>query len=440
MNAPLVRTHYVEIVPKLLPVFSGPADVRGAFGGRGSGKTHSFAKMTAVRAHQLACAGEDGVIICGREHAEDLDESSMAEVKAAIRSMPWLEPHFEIGEKFIRTRNKRIRYSFEGLRYGVDGIKSKNKIHIMWIDEAERVSETAWAKAIPSIRTEKGELWVTWNPEREASATHQRFRAKAPADAKIVQVNYNDNPWFPERLNRTRLDDMANRPDDYGHIWLGDFRTYQKGAYYAKHLAEAKANGRVTAVTRDPLMQIYAIWDIGGTGQKADACAIWIVQFVGMSIRVLNYYEAVGQPLETHVNWLRENGYAKAQCVLPHDGVQGDKVFAVTYESALRQAGFPTTVIPNMGPGAAMMRVRVTQRYLPAVWFNAETTKAGMDALAWYHPKVDEARDINLGPDHDWSSHAADAFGLACVFFDKRQPSTQSNWDKPLARAGAGVA
>jgi phage terminase large subunit len=33
---------------------------------------------------------------------------------------------------------------------------------------------------------------------------------------------------------------------------------------------------------------------------------MWVVQWVGDEIRVLNYYEAVGQVLATHVAWLRQ--------------------------------------------------------------------------------------------------------------------------------------
>lgn len=54
--------HEVEIAlpPKLRPVFMGPADVRGAYGGRGSAKTRSFAKMLAVRGYMFGRAGIRG--------------------------------------------------------------------------------------------------------------------------------------------------------------------------------------------------------------------------------------------------------------------------------------------------------------------------------------------------------------------------------------------
>lgn len=408
----------IEIPDKLVPVFTGSARYRGAYGGRGSGKTRTFAKMAAVWGLKLSQEGQEGVIVCGREFMNSLDESSMAEVKAAIQSEDWLAANYEVGERFIRTKNRGIEFAFIGLRHNLDSVKSKARIHLLWVDEAEPVSETAWMKIVPTVREHDSEIWVTWNPERKNSATHTRFRRDMPEDAKIVEMSFRDNPWFPEVLEQTRLEDLQKRPDQYAHVWDGDFVTVVEGAYFAKHLAEAKAEGRIARIAKDPLMTLRAYWDIGGTGAKADACAIWIAQFVGREIRVLDYYEAQGQPLATHIEWLRRKGYGKAMMVLPHDGATNDKVYDVSYESALRAAEFETQVIPNQGKGAASMRVEAARRMFPSIWFNADTTEAGRDALGWYHEKIDTQRNIGLGPEHDWASHGADAFGLMCVAYE----------------------
>jgi phage terminase large subunit len=186
----------------------------------------------------------------------------------------------------------------------------------------------------------------------------------------------------------------------------------------------ARKEGRIGRVARDPLMAIRLFFDIGGTGAKADACAIWVSQFVGKEIRHLDYYEAQGQPLEAHVTWLRANGYGpdKASIWLPHDGATKDKVYAVSYESALRAAGYTVSVIPNQGAGAAMARIEACRRLFPAMWFDSEKCQAGLDALSWYHERRDEARGIGLGPEHDWASHCADAIGLLAVAY--KPPST----------------
>jgi phage terminase large subunit len=114
---------------------------------------------------------------------------------------------------------------------------------------------------------------------------------------------------------------------------------------------------------------------------------------------------------------MRERGYTpkRAQVWLPHDGDTNDKVFDISYASALRGANYHVTVVPNQGKGAAKQRIEAARRHFNAIWFNEATTQGGLEALGWYHEKTDPKRQIGLGPDHDWSSHAADAFGLACV-------------------------
>lgn len=435
-----MSTARIEIPDKLIPIFSGEADVRGAFGGRGSAKTRSFAKMTAVRAYMWSKAGREGIILCAREYMNSLDDSSLAEVKAAIASEPWLAAHFEVGEKFIRTKDGRVSYKFCGLHENIESVKSKARILLCWVDEAEPVAESAWQVLIPTLREEDSELWVTWNPKRKGSDTDKRFRNSSDPRTKVAELNWRDNPRFPDVLNRVRLKDKAERPDSYEYIWEGAYQTVVTGAYYAASLTKAKEEGRIGRVAADPLMTIRLFADIGGTGARADAFTMWAMQFIGKEIRVLNYYESVGQPLAAHLVWARAEGYTpdRAQIWLPHDGSTQDKVYAVSYESALKDAGYKVTVIPNQGKGAASARIEAGRRLFPSMWFNAEKTEPGRDALGWYHEKKDEVRNIGLGPAHDWASHGADAFGLGCVAYE--EPKIKIKREAPPRRAGGWMS
>lgn len=418
----------IELPPKLIPVFSGEADVRGAYGGRGSGKTRSFAKMSAVRAYIWASAGRNGQILCGRQFMKTLADSSLEEVKQAIKEEPWLAAHFDIGETYIRTMGLPgdVYYSFIGLDRNIDSVKSQARILLCWVDEAEPVTDTAWTKLIPTLREEDSELWVTWNPESRKSSTHKRFRGSADPRYKVVEINYRDNPRFPAILERQRQRDFKERPEQYGHIWDGDFVSAVEGAYFAAALNKAKLDGRIGIIPPDPLMTYRAFIDIGGTGAKADNFVIWIAQFVGLTIRVLDHYEAQGQDAATHVHWLRSRGYTPDRCQvwLPHDGEKQDSVFDASYQGFFRKAGFAVTVVPNQGKGAAKMRIEAVRQHMPAIWFNEATTEGGRDALGWYHEKKDDNRDIGLGPEHDWSSHSADAFGLMCVCYTPPKPKS----------------
>ena len=117
---------------------------------------------------------------------------------------------------------------------------------------------------------------------------------------------------------------------------------------------------------------------------------------------------------------MRSRGWGKAWVILPHDGAQGDKVFATSYESAIRETGFDVLVIPNQGAGAAKARIETARRHFPRIFFNESNTEDGRDAIGWYHEKKsNDDRNIGLGPNHDWSSHGADSFGLMCIHYDQ---------------------
>ena len=247
----------IQLPDKLIPVFEGTARIRACYGGRGSGKTTSFALMSAVFGFRWGKSGIRGSILCGREFMNSLSESSMAEVKSAILSVPWLADYYEIGERFIRSKDGNITYVFAGLRRSLDSIKSQSRILIAWVDEAEQVSGRAWDLLLPTVREEdkslgfSSEVWVTWNPESKYSATHERFRVNFPSDSKIVQMNYYDNPWFPDVLEAQRLEDKEKRPDQYEWIWEGGFLIFTEGSYYANELRRVRDEDRLTTVRYD---------------------------------------------------------------------------------------------------------------------------------------------------------------------------------------------
>lgn len=402
--------------------------------------------MTAVFGMRYGRAGVSGIIVCGRQFMNSLADSSFEEVKRSIEDVPWLSDYYEIGATYIRSKDGRINYAFSGLDRNIESIKSKGRILILWIDEAEPVTEEAFSIVGPTLREEgsdwNAELWVTWNPKRKSAAVEARYLNNPDPLIKVVELNWRDNPRFPAKLERERQRDLAERPEQYPHIWDGKHATTLPGAYYAKDLLKAEQEGRISVVVPDPLMSLRVYCDIGGTGARADSFTMWVAQFIGLQVRVLNYYEAVGQPAATHFRWLRDKGYAgeegadlsRAQIWLPHDGDAQDKVHDTSYAKAFRDAGYKVTVIPNQGRGAAKQRIEAGRRLFSSIWFNKATTEGGRAALGWYHEKKDVQRNIGLGPEHDWASHGSDAFGLMCIDHKPPQATVQLDFTTSAAQ------
>ena len=408
----VLQIQTAEVFDQLLE----PSRYKAAYGGRGSGKSHFFADLLI---EDSLC--EKGLrSVCIREVQKSLKDSAKRLIEDKLQEHRLGEADgFKVFREVIETPGDGI-VTFQGMQdHTAESIKSLEGFKRAWGEEAQTLSARSLSLLRPTIRADGSQLWFSWNPRRKNDPVDEMFRGGTlPTGAAVVKANWSDNPWFPKVLEQERQDCLRDKPDQYDHIWEGGYAGVTEGAYYAQCLAEAKAKGRIGNVAPDPLMTYRAIFDIGGTGAKADAVAIWICQFVGREIRVLNYYEAVGQPLATHVAWLRANGYGKALIILPHDGTTNDKVYDVSYESALTAAEFDVLVIPNQGKGAATMRIEAARRLFASIWFNKDTTQGGIDALGWYHERKDETRNIGLGPEHDWSSHGADAFGLMCVAYE----------------------
>lgn len=391
-----------------------PARYKGAHGGRGSGKSHFFAELLVE-----TCLYQRGMLgVCIREVQKTLAQSSKRLLEKKIADLG-VGSEFGVYEDRIKTPGDGV-IIFQGMQdHTAESIKSLEGFRRAWIEEAQTLSTRSLTLLRPTLRAEDSEIWASWNPRRKTDAIDDFLRAKKPAGSVVVQANWRDNPWFPEVLEEERRLDLELYPDRYDHIWEGDYAKALEGAYFAKHLAQARADGRIGKVAMDPMLPVRAVWDIGGSGASADAMAIWIVQWVAQEIRVLDYIEGVGQVLAYYVTELRKRGWKDALCILPHDGVNENNITGKRYEDHLREADFDVTVIKNQGKGAAMMRIEAARRLFPRVSFNEVPTEAGRDALGYYHERKDEARNVGLGPEHDWSSHGADAFGLMCVAYEE---------------------
>ena len=426
----------VELPAKLIPVFEGTARIRGAYGGRGSGKTRSFALMTAVFGYRWGMSGLRGTILCGREFMNSLNESSMAEVKNAILSVDWLADYYEIGEKFIRSKDGNITYTFAGLRRSLDSIKSQSRILIAWVDEAETVSGRAWDLLMPTVREEdksigfNSEIWVTWNPESKYSATHERFRQTQPSNSKIVSLQWEDNDWFPEVLDEQRIEDRDKRPDMYEHIWEGGYLVYSEGAYYSTELRRAKDEDRICKVRYDRAKGVITSWDLG----IGDSTSVVFAQFIGTEIHIIDYYEASGAGLEHYVKMLQDKGYVYDQHIFPHDVRVRELGSGKSRIEMLEDLGiYNIEIAPQLLIDDGIQSVRTL---IDKCYFDEVQCEKLIDSLLAYSREWDDNGNTwRMRPKHDWSSHGSDAMRYLAIGY---RPFNE-NWDKPLRRNLQGV-
>jgi len=430
------RCRHLEIPTArvFLPLLS-PARYKGVHGGRGSGKSHFFAEHLVEE-----CIAQPGTsAVCIREVQKTLSSSSKRTIEGKIRDLR-VSHMFDVLHDRIKTPGDGV-IIFQGMTdQTAESIKSLEGFRIAWVDEAQSLSARSLSLLRPTIRMPGSQIWFSWNPTRKKDAIEEFLRGPkgAPDGGVVIQANWQDNPFWTPELEAERLVELERYAERYPHTYEGDFAQAFEGAYFAKLLTEARLKGRIGSFTADPLLPLRAYCDIGGAGAKADAFVFWICQFVDGDILVLDHYETQGQTVGYHINWLRDNDYDRAEIILPHDGIKADDATGKRYADHFERAGFSTRVIPNQGRGAASQRIEAVRLHAKKYKFNEKTTEDGRIALGFYHEKKDEVRGVGLGPDHDWSSHSADAFGLMAV--DYSDPSRSAKFNREIHYPRQGYA
>lgn len=224
-----MTTATIKLPPKLARLYGKPRGAilpngeriqyRASFGGRGSAKSFSAAKMAAVWGY-----AEPLRILCAREFQVSIAESFHAELRAAIASEPWLEAAYDVGRDYLRGHNG-TEFIFRGLRRNTQSIKSLARIDLTIVEEAEDVPDESWLALEATVFRQPGsELWPIWNPRDEGSPVDQRFRINPPSNALVAEVNWQDNPFFPEGLRKLREREQARLdPSTYAHVWEGAY-------------------------------------------------------------------------------------------------------------------------------------------------------------------------------------------------------------------------
>ena len=388
------------------------------YGGRGSGKSYSIAQLLVLRAFK-----EPTRILCAREIQRSISDSVLQLLGDTVTRLG-LNDFFDVQKSQIIGRNGS-RFLFLGLSNNISKVKSYEGLDVCWVEEAESVSYTSWETLIPTVRKKGSEIWVSFNPNDEMDDTYQRFVVNPPPDSYVKKVNYNQNPWFPEELEKERVYLKDKNEDLYNHVWEGEVLSNRDGAYYAKFIA----NDQIMDFAVEPNILVDTYWDLG----MSDSTCIFLVQQIGMEIRVVDCYENQGEGLQFYVNWLHE-WKAKHQAVFgdhyaPHDIQVRELGTGKSRLETARKLGIHFRVVRRL---TIEDGIHAARAILPKCYFHKTNCKDGLQALRRYRKEFDEKKGVyKTHPLHDWSSHYADAFRYFAIAF--RDRSKQERVGQPQA-------
>ena len=197
-----------------------PARYKGAFGGRGSGKSHFFAEMM-IEEHIMNPASRS---VCVREVQKSLSQSVKRLLELKIESMN-AGAYFEVQEAVIKSKRGDGLIIFQGMQnHTADSIKSLEGYDRAWCEEAQSLSQRSLDLLRPTIRKPGSELWFTWNPSQATDPVDVLLRSDTPPPgATVIGVNYDQNPWFPDVLRQEMEYDQRRDPDKFQHVWRGEY-------------------------------------------------------------------------------------------------------------------------------------------------------------------------------------------------------------------------
>lgn len=400
----------LEFPGKLRFLFK-PARVKGAYGGRGSGKSWGFARALLVIG-----AGQRIRVLCAREVQKSIQQSVHQLLSDQIASLG-LEQFYDVLQTEIRGKNGTEFY-FAGLsNETADSLKSFEGVTHCWVEEAQSISKRSWDILIPTIRADNSEIWITYNPQLESDETHQRFVINPPPDCVMVEMNYNDNPYFPEVLEKERQHAQATmRSEDYRHIWEGQCKPAVEGAIYFDAMSAALQAGRIREVPHDGSLKTHVVFDLG----MADSMTLILVQKVASEIRVIHYIEGNQRILADYSAELRglrldDQPMNWGTVWLPHDGFHTRHQTGKDDASIMRGFGWTVMQVPNTGVNTGIDRAR---EVFPRIYFNKTRTERLVECLKRYRWNISQKTGEAQHPLHDEFSHGADAFRYLALVAD----------------------
>ena len=407
-----MTAHRAEFPEKLRFLFE-PVRYKVLYGGRGGAKSWGVARALLIQAASTPLR-----ILCAREFQNSIVESVHHLLHAQIEATG-LQSFYEIQSSLIRGANGS-EFVFAGLRNNVTKIKSFEGVDRVWIEEAQTVSKSSWEVLIPTIRKEGSEIWVTFNPELETDETYRRFVTHPPASAKVVKINWNDNPWFPETLKREKDELKARDPDIYLNVWEGNCRVTLDGAIYAKELRLAQEEGRIRTVPYDAAKAVHTFFDLGW----ADNTSIWFAQAVSGELRLIDYYSNHQMPIQHYIGVLQNKGYLYGIDWLPHDAKAKEQGSGRSIEEIMITAGRSVRIVPKLSVSDGINAARTI---FNRCYFDEQKCAEGLQSLRHYRYDVDpDTKQFSDRPLHDWSSHAADAFRYFAVAIEEDRPAASA--------------
>ena len=363
---------------------------KGAWGGRGSGKSHMFAEMM-LEEHIMNQAQSS---VCVREIQKSLNQSVKRLLEMKIQEMN-AGAYFEVQDAVIKSKKADGRIIFQGMQnHTADSIKSLEGYDRAWVEEAQSLSQTSLDLLRPTIRKPGSELWFTWNPRQASDPVDLLLRGPTPPkDANVIKVNYADNPWFPSVLKDEMEYDKRRDPDKYQHVWRGEYLQNSESRVFR--------NWRIEDfdAPADAIHRLGADW-----GFSVDPTTLVRCHIIGRTLYIDHEAYMVGCEIVNTPELFMQVPEAEKWPIVA-DSARPETI------SHMRRNGFPKIMTAVKGPRSVEEGIEFLKNYTIVVHPRCTHT---IDELTLYSYKTDPLTGKILPVLEDKKNHVIDALRYAC--------------------------
>jgi len=392
-----------------LPLLS-PSRYKGAWGGRGSGKSHMMAELM-VEAHII---DQKRRSVCVREIQKSLNQSVKRLLETKIEAMN-AGAYFEVQDAVIKSRKADGAIIFQGMQnHTADSIKSLEGYDCAWVEESQSLSQTSLDLLRPTIRKPDSELWFTWNPRQANDPVDFLLRGPTPPkDATVIKVNFSDNPWFPQVLRDEMEYDKRRDPDKYQHVWQGSYLTNSQSRVFKNWKIEE------FEAPRDAIHRLGADW-----GFAIDPTVLVRCHIIGRTLYIDHEAYMVGCEIVNTPELFLQVPEAEKWPIVA-DSARPETI------SHMKKNGFPKIMTAVKGPRSVEEGIEFLKGYDLIVHPRCTHT---IDELTLYSYKQDPLTGRILPVLEDKKNHVIDALRYACEGV-RRMAAIKPATFKPLPTA-----
>ena len=390
--------------PRVYLPLLNQARYKGAFGGRGSGKSHFFAEYIIER-----CLLQSTRVVCIREFQISLEQSVKRLLEDVIERMG-VSQQFRVMNTHIETPNGGL-VIFQGMqRQTSDSIKSLEGFDICWCEEAQSLSERSLTILRPTLRKEDSELLFSWNPRKVTDPVDVLLRSETtPPNSIVIKANYRDNPWFPKVLQDEMEWDRSRDPEKYAHIWLGDYERNSEARVFKNWVIEEFETpddtmflwGADWGFSVDPTVLVRC-WTKGRTLYIDQEC-----YKIGVEIdHIPAFFDSIG------------NGMARNWPIFA-DSARPETI------SYLKKHGYPKIEPAVKGPNSVKEGVIFLQGFDIKIHPRCQHV---IDEFTHYSFKIDPKTNLVTPILSEKKNHCTDSVRYACEKLRKPKVNTRLTW------------